>query len=122
MDRHAAMLWENQIHGYLPGQNGTALNPQPRWRCKGMGAPPPERLRQPTPEPTPHPPKPPLVPPGGNEAAHVSEIEGVPSDCMNIYTHIPTENFLNLDAYSKNRKCDNDFIPDLLTDERRSTG
>jgi len=52
MERHLAMLWENQTDSCHLCQNGTAQNPQTRWRCKGMGAPPPERLREPTPEPT----------------------------------------------------------------------
>ena len=41
MERHPAMVWENQKDGCLPCPNGTAKNPQTRWRPKGMGAPPP---------------------------------------------------------------------------------
>jgi len=78
MERHPAMLWENQTDGCLPRQNGTAQNPQTQWRCKGTGAPPPERLRQPTPEPMLHPVQTPLDPHRNNEEAHVSEIEGMP--------------------------------------------
>ena len=66
MERHPAMLWENQTDGCLPCQNGTAQNPQTGWRCKGTGAPTPERLREPTPEPTPQPPETPPVPPSNN--------------------------------------------------------
>ena len=72
MERHLDMIWENRTDGCLPCPNGTAQNPATRWRRKGMGAPPPERLRQPKPEPTPQPPETPLVPPGNNEAAHLS--------------------------------------------------
>jgi len=42
MERHPAMLWENQTHGCLPCQNGTAQNPQTRWARKGTGVPSPE--------------------------------------------------------------------------------
>ena len=51
--RHPAMLRQNQMPGCLPCQNGTAKNPQTRWRRKGTGAPPPNRRRQQNPEPTP---------------------------------------------------------------------
>ena len=53
IERHPAMLRQNQTAGCLPCQNGTAKNPQTRWRRKGTGAPPPNRRRQQTPEPTP---------------------------------------------------------------------
>jgi len=53
MERHPAMLRQNQTAGCLPCQNGTPKNPQTRWRRKGTGAPPPNRHRQPTPEATP---------------------------------------------------------------------
>ena len=78
MERHPAMLWENQTDGCLPCQNGTAQNPQTRWRRKGTGAPPPERLRQPTPEPTPHPPEMPhqqqTIPSGRNRCIRVDAL------------------------------------------------
>jgi len=32
MDRHPAMLWENQTDGCLPCPNGTVQNPQTCWR------------------------------------------------------------------------------------------
>jgi hypothetical protein len=41
IQRHPAMLRQNQMSGCLPCQNGTAKNPQTRWRRKGTGAPPP---------------------------------------------------------------------------------
>jgi len=122
MKRHPAMLWENQIDGFLLCQNGTAQNPQTRWRCEVTGAAYPERLRQPTSAPTPHPPEMPPVPPGNNEAAHVSEIGGVPPGYVYIHTPLPSAQFFNLDAYAKDRKRDKDFNPDLLTDKGTSTG
>jgi len=121
MERYLAMLWDNQTDGYLPCQNGTAQNHQTHWRCKGKGAPPPERLRQPTPQPTPCPPETPPVPPGNNEAAYLSEIKGVPPRYVWIYTPLPSAQLLNLDAYAKDCKRDRDFNPDLLTDKGTST-
>jgi len=122
MEIHPAMLQENLMDGCLPCQNGAAQDPQTRWRPKGTGAPPPERVSQPTPELTPNPPGTPLAPPDNSEAAHVSEIDGVPPGHVYIHTPLPSTQFLNLDAYAKDRKCDKDFNPDLLTDEGTSTG
>jgi len=122
MERHLAMLRESQTDGCLPCHDGTAQNPQTCWRRKGMGAPPLERLRQLTPgEPTPHPPKMPPVSLGKNEAAHVSVIEGVLPRYVDIHTPLPGAQFFNLDAYAKDRKRDEDFNPDLLTDAGTST-
>ena len=122
MERHPAMLQENQTDCCLRCQNGTAQNPLTRWRCKGMGAPPPERFRQPTPELRPHPPGMPPVPPGDNEAAHVSEIDGVPPGYVNIHNHLPSSQFFNHDAYAKDHKRNQVFNPDLLTEKGTSTG
>jgi len=87
-----------------------------------MGAPPPERLRHLTPEPMPHPPQPPLVTPGNSEAAHISEIDGVPPGYIHIHTSLPSAQLFNLDAYAKNRERDTEFNPDFLTDEGISPG
>jgi len=121
MERHTAMLWENQTDGCLPCQNGTAQNPQTRWRSNGTGEPPPERLREPTPEPTPNPHKTPPLSPGNNEAVHLSEINGVPPGYVYIHTPLPSAQIFNLDAYAKDRKCDKDFNPALPTDHGTST-
>jgi len=69
IERHTAMLRQNQTNGNRPCQNGTAKNPQTLWRGKRMGAPPPSRHRHLIPEPTPSPPGTPPVPPGDNEGA-----------------------------------------------------
>jgi len=122
MERHPAMPRENQSDGCLPCQYVTAQNPQTRWRRKGTGAPTPEWLRPPTPEPTPHPFETPQVRPGYNEAAHVSEIEGVPLGYVCIHAPLPSAQCFNLDAYTKDRKRDKDFDPDLLSDAETSTG
>jgi len=41
-----------------------------------------------------------------------------------VYSHVPVPHaqFCNFDAYAKDSNRDKDFIPDLLTDERTSTG
>ena len=122
IETHAAMLRENQTDGCLPCQNGTARNPPTHWARKGTGASPSERLRQPTPEPTPHPPKTPVVPPGNNGAAHLSEIQGVPPAYVYIHTPLPSAQAFYHDAYAKDCKRDKYFDPDLLTDEETSTG
>ena len=122
MERHLAMHRDNQTDGCLPCQTSTAQYSQTCWRCKGMGAPPPERLSQPTPEPTLHPPRMPPAPPGDNDGAHLFEIEGVPPGYVYIYTPLPSGPFLNIDACAKDRKRDNECNPDLLTDEGMSTG
>jgi len=114
MDRHPAMVREIQTDGCLPGRNGTATNPQTRWNCIGMTAPPPQ----------PAPPRPwiPAAPPDHNKRTQSSETEGVPPGYVYIHTPLPSAQFFNLDPYTKDRMRDNDFILDLLTDEGASTG
>ena len=80
------------------------------------------QLRQPTQEPRLHPPRTPPVPPGDDDAAHESEIHGVPPTSVYIRTPLLSAQFLNPDAYGKDRKLDKDFNPDLLTDKGTSTG
>jgi len=78
MERRTAMVPDIQTDGYLPCHNGTTYNLHTHWRRNGIGVPPPERVSQPTPELTPLQPKTPPAPPGNNEAAQVTEIQGVP--------------------------------------------
>jgi len=122
MEIHPAMLQENHTDGSHPFQIGTAQNPQTCWRHKGTGAPPQQRHRQPTPERTPRPPGMPPVPPGADQGALVSEIDGVPPGYEYIHTPLPSAQFFNLHADAKDSKRDKDFKPDLLTDEETSTG
>jgi len=114
MERHLAMIHENQTDSCLSCQNGTAKNPQTHWRRKGTSAPPPD-------PPTP-PPRIPPVPAGDNERALSSKINVVPPGYVYIFTPLPNAQFFNLDGYAKDRKCNEDFIPDFLTDEGTSTG
>jgi len=50
IQRHPAMLRHNQMSGFFSCQNGTAKNPQTRWRRKETGEPPPTRRRVRTPD------------------------------------------------------------------------
>jgi len=113
IERQPAMVYKNQTASWLPSQNGTAENPQTRWRCKGTSAPPPEPVAPP-PRMPPLPRTPP-VRPGDTDGNESYEIEGMPFRC--VYTHclLPNTQFFNHNAYAKNSKHDKDFIPDLLS-------
>jgi len=78
IERHLAMVHENQKDGCLPCHDGTAKNQQTRWSRKGTGAPPPQ----------PVPPRPgtPPAPPDDSGRSQRSETEGVPPGSI-IYTH-----------------------------------
>ena len=110
MVRHLAMFGENPTDGCFPSHNVTAQNPQTCCRCKGIGPPPPGRLRQLTPELSPHPPRMPPVTPGVNEEANAFEIDAVPPRYVYIHTPLPSTQFVNLDAYAKDCKHDTDDI------------
>jgi len=81
MERHLAMVHENQTDGFLPCENSTAKNPQTCWQCERLGAPPLE--------PTPPPPGIPPVQAGENEGAQSSENEGVTPRYVHIRTSLP---------------------------------
>ena len=79
-----------------------------------MGAPPPD--------PAPPAPAMPPAPPGDNKGAQSPRIDSVPPGYLYIPSPLPNAQFVNLDAYPKDLKCNKDYIPDLLTDEGTSTG
>jgi len=114
IERNPAMVRENRTDGCLPCQNGTAKNPQTRWRRRGMGAPPPQLA----------PPRAgmPVAPPDDNERTQSSETEGVPPRYLYIHTPLPSAPFFNHDPHPKDCMPEKDFIPDLPTDEGPSTG
>jgi len=120
---HPGILWEHHMDGYVPCQNGTALNPQTLWRHKGICAPLPDwhRQRQVTQEPMPLLAVMPSVPASYNVQAHVSEIEAVPPGYVYIHTPLPCVQFFNFDTYTKDQKHDKNWNPDLLTNEGPST-
>jgi len=64
----------------------------------------------------------PPVPPGDNEAAHISEIEGVAPGYAYIHTPLPSGQFGNHDAYAKDCQRENNCDPHLLTDVGTFTG
>jgi hypothetical protein len=89
IQRHPAMLRHNQTPGCLPCQNGTAKNPQTRWRCKGTGAPPPARCRVLTAELTQPPPGTPPTPTGNTSGAQPSEIVKLLAGFTYSHTALP---------------------------------
>ena len=88
------------------------------WWC----APPPDRLRQLTPELTPHLPWTPPVPAGDNQGAQRSENDNVPPGYVYSASSVLHSQFFNLDGYGTDSKHDKDFILGLLTDGGTSTG
>jgi len=122
IERHPAMLRQNQTARCLRCQNGTAKNPQTRWIPKGTGTPPPYRLRQPTPEATPPPPKMPPAATGVSSAAQRAQIVNLQARYAYSHTSLPCAEFFTLDASAQDSQHDTDFDPDMLTDEGTSTG
>jgi len=112
--RYLAMVPENQMDVWISWKNGTALNQQTFWWCKGMG--------EPLPDPAPPLPWMPPAPPGDNEGAQCSEIEGVPPRYVYLQTSLSSAEFFYFDADANDCKWNKDHIPDLLTDEVTSAG
>jgi hypothetical protein len=104
IERHPAMVYRNQTDGCLPSQNGTAKNPQTRWRRKGTAAPPPELVAH-RPR-TPPPPGMPRAPHGDHDGHESYEIEGMPSLCVYIHSSHPNTPFVNHNAYAKDSQRD----------------
>ena len=119
MERHLAMVYKNHTASSLPCQNGLAKNPQICWRRKGTGTPPPEPATHlpgmPPGSETPPPPGTPPAPPGDSDGNESYEIEGMPSRCVYIHSPLPNTQFFNHNAYAKNSKRNQDFIPKLLS-------
>jgi len=113
IQRHPAMLRQNQTSSCLSCQTGTATNPQTCWRRKGTGAPPPDRRREQTPETT--------TPLPGTQPAPTGNTSGVqPSHIVNLlagYTHSHTA--LPCAEYFDDQDTEHSthFYPDMLTDE-----
>jgi len=91
--RHLPMRRHNQTSGCLPCRNGTAMNPQTRWRRKGPGAPPPARRRVRTPEPTEPPPSTPPTTTGNTSGSQPSEIVNLPPGYTHSHTDLPRAEF-----------------------------
>jgi len=108
------MLRHNQTSGCLPCQNGTAKNPQTRWRCKGTGTPPPAQRRVRTPEQTPCLPGTPPTPTGNTSGAQPSEIVTLLAGYTYSHTALPCAESFDDDEDTEH---DTDFDPDMLTDD-----
>jgi len=128
--RHPAMLHPNQTPGCLPCQNGTAKIPQTCWRCKGTGAPPPNRSTrqnpeltpEPTAEPTPPLPRTPLASTGNISGAQRLERINLPAGFTYSHTSLPCAESFTLNASAQESEHDTDSDPDMLPDEGTSTG
>ena len=122
IERHPAMVYENETDGCLPCHNGTAKHPQTRWRRKGTGAPPQVRRRPPTPEQKPPPPGTPPAPSGDKNRAESSKISNLPAGYEYTLPPLPGAQCFNPDTFAEDSEHDEDCIPDLRNDEGTSTG
>jgi len=93
IERHPAMLNQNQVAGWLPSQNGASKKPETLWRRKGTGAHPPDRRREQTPEPTPPLPGTPPAPTGNTSGVQPSEIVDLPAADTYSNTALPCGEF-----------------------------
>ena len=83
IERHLAIVRENQTDGCLSCPNGTVKNAQIHWRTKRTGAPRPWRA----------PPRPGTLPvPSDDDGC--PNTEGVPPTYVYIYTPLPSARFL----------------------------
>jgi len=134
IERHLAMLCQNHTLGCLASLNGTAKNPQTRWRHNGTVAPPSKRLTQQTPEPTPEPtpdltpeltPSLPGMPPtstGNNSRARPLEIVNLPAGYAYSHTSVFCAESFTLDISAQDSEHKPDYDPDMLPEEGTSTG
>jgi len=113
---HPAMLRQYRTAGCPPCQNGPLQKRLIHCRCKGPGAPRPNRLRQ-----LPPPGMPP-GPTGDNSGAQCSQIIHLPARYMYLHTDVPCAEYFTLDASAKYSQHNTDFDPDILTDKGTSTG
>jgi hypothetical protein len=122
IERHPAMIRQNHMAGCLPCQKGTPKNPRTCWRCKGTGAPPPDWRRQPTSKPMPHLPRMPPMPTSNISRAEHSQIFNLLAGYAYWHSSLACAEWFSLDASDQNSKHEEDFDPDMLTDQGISTG
>jgi len=117
IQRHPAMLRQNQTSGCLSCQNGIAKNPQTCWRREGTRTPPPNRRREWTPEPTPPPPGTPPAQTGNTTEVQPSQIINSPARYTYSHTAPPSGEFFD----HEETEHDTDSDPDMLTDQGEYT-
>ena len=113
IQRHPAMLRQNQLAGCLLCQYGTAENPQTHWRRKRTGAPPPDRRRERAPEPTPPLPSTPPAPTGNISRVQPSKIVDLAAGYRYLNTALLHVEFVDVEE----AEHDTDSDPDMLSDE-----
>jgi hypothetical protein len=114
IERHPAMLRQNQTSGCQSCHNGTTKNAHACWRRKGPDALPPARRREPSPEPTPSSPVTLPAPTDNTSGAQPSEIVNMPAGYMYSNTAPPGAEIFDDDEETKH---DAHFDPDMLADE-----
>jgi hypothetical protein len=114
IQRHSAILRQNQISSCLPCQNGTPENLETSWRCKGTGAPPPAQRREQIPEPTAPPPGTPPAPTSNTSGTKPAEIVNLPAGYKYSHTGLP---FVEFSEDDEDTEHDTDFAPEMLTDQ-----
>jgi len=60
--------------------------------------------------------------PGEDKGAEGSHIVNLPPGHVYSHTAVPSTHFFNPDEYAQDSQHDTDYKPDMLTDERVSTG
>jgi hypothetical protein len=113
IQRHLAMLCQNQMAGCLACPNGTSKNLPIYWRRKGTGSAPPTRCTEGPPEPTTPLPGTPPAPPGNSSGVQLSQIINLPVRYTDSHIALSCAQFFN----DEQTEHDTDFEPDMLTDE-----
>ena len=117
IQRHLAMLCQNQTSGCLPCQSRTTKNWETHWRRKVTGAPPPTGRTVRTPEPTPTLPGGPFAPPaktGNTFGGQCSEMVDLPARYTYSHTAVPCAEPFDDDDDTQHYT---DSDADMLTDQ-----
>jgi len=118
LERHPAMLRQNQTARCVRCPNGTAKNLQTQCRCNGIDAPPPDKRRQATPPL----PEMPLTRTGNRSEAQCAQIVNLLARYAYSHPALPCAEVSTGYSSAQASQHDTDFDPDILTDEGTSTG